>query len=681
MLEGRHIGSASRAELVVRRKGPNRAKQETLVKKLERLVRTGQYVFKRLQPLIDDPTSLPVALANMVQRLRQHGPMMVAGRLTRNYETWASLYDRTNQGQRQQIMLAISSLKPLPFISVVLYQAIGDPEAAVSFAELTARSLSDQLFTNWELIITGAPQFASAAQARLVENHALAADKCKVVVTANHFRSMASVVQSEAVLAAVSGELVVPVASGDQLADFALYLVARQYAMTQSAWIYADSDEINDSGLRALPAFFSSWDEDLFYEQGIVPAFNSYSLSALKSMAEKSEVDFEFALRMSRAGATPDGRGKPEHLPYVLVHKLFRAEANMHSKLEQNGGSQALHSRRQALLKHFNETKVMAQVDTNGSWFLRVSYDLPSLPPPVAVIIPTRDRADLLERCLSSLRAVTTYGGELKVILVDNNTVDKQALEYMDKVEREGVTILRYPHRFNFSAMSNLAASKTDAEILLFMNNDIEVRSAAWLTEMVRHALRPDVGAVGAKLSFPDGRIQHAGLLLYETANDCAVQALYRTVSSAYVQPAEGHSVLQSRLSLTQQFSAVTGACMAVRKVIYDEVGGMDPELASDFSDVDLCLRLRQRGYKIIWTPQAQLIHMEAATRGQKAYSYRSPPKHRGTLDYIRTKWGPILKQERYFSPNLELSHGEPVLAFPPRCPRPWDVAPISGSV
>jgi GT2 family glycosyltransferase len=286
--------------------------------------------------------------------------------------------------------------------------------------------------------------------------------------------------------------------------------------------------------------------------------------------------------------------------------------------------------------------------------------------PEVAIIIPTRDRHDLLSRCASGVLSGTDYG-KVELLIVDNLTSERAALSYLTEIAAvPRVRVLRYPHPFNFSRINNWAASQTGAEILLFLNNDTEIIDRDWLRHMVVNAVRREVGAVGAKLLYPNGRVQHGGIILGIGGIGGHFHLRRHSDDSGYF----------GRAHLQQNLSAVTAACLALRHDVFDEIGGFDEEnLPVAFNDVDLCLRIRERGYLIVWTPLARLYHHESASRAFDLTGIRSREFARERA-YMRHRWGSVLDHDPYFNPNLSLQDVTIGLAFPPRCCYPWRSSP-----
>ncbi len=251
----------------------------------------------------------------------------------------------------------------------------------------------------------------------------------------------------------------------------------------------------------------------------------------------------------------------------------------------------------------------------------------------------------------------------LEVLIVDNDSVEPAARRVLrDAANDARVRVLPYSQPFNYAAMNNLAAAEARGEVIALLNNDIAVRRADWLREMVSHALRPDVGAVGAKLYYADGTIQHAGVVTGMTG-----------IAGHPFRHADGRlDGPHGRLRRAQTVSCVTAACMVLRRSVYDELGGLDEiNLPVSYNDVDFCLRLQARGYRIVWTPNAELDHLESASRGRDT-DPRNIERAERECRYMLRRWGTALDQDPFYSPNLTLAAEDCGLAFPPRVGWPW---------
>jgi GT2 family glycosyltransferase len=286
----------------------------------------------------------------------------------------------------------------------------------------------------------------------------------------------------------------------------------------------------------------------------------------------------------------------------------------------------------------------------------------------VSVIIPTRDRAALVRQCVDGLLNRTAYE-YIEVIIVDNESVEDETFEIFNTLTNDArVRVLRVEGAFNYSALNNKAASEAQGDILLLLNNDIDVIEDGWLREMVSLVFRKDVGAVGAKLYYADDSIQHAGVRLGAGYFD----------SDTGVAGHVGHGRSSvdpgyfGQLMLVRDVGAVTGACLAIRREVFHAVGGLnETDLKVAFNDVDLCLRLRQAGYRVLWTPFAELYHFESLSRGSDL-APEKVERFRAECQYMIDTWKPQLMNDPFYNPNFDNRDGEYKLAFPPRRKKPW---------
>lgn len=405
------------------------------------------------------------------------------------------------------------------------------------------------------LIVTGDDVEAKDFTLASLENSGL-----KVVVLSKS--DLNSSEKLEKVLTSFGSKWLMPVRSGDRVSRRAgrSYMTQVQLAETSCSVVYADDDCLDRWGQRSHPYFKPDWNAELHKHHDILTGSCIVSVDAIDVAAATRHNDPIKSL-VDQAVQ----RGAVHHIPAVLHHRATRYPA---------------------------------------------PYCVEPLPiasrlPPVSVIIPTRDRADLLRTCIAGLRA-TRYP-HIEIIVANNDSSDPETLTYLGELMREGVTILDQPGPFNYSTINNNAVSAARGELLCLMNNDIEVLSPDWLEVMSTQAIRPEVGAVGAQLLYPDGRIQHAGVVV--GVGNAAGHA------HRFLRPeAEGYF---RRHALPQYVSAVTAACMVVRKDRFLAVGGLNErDFAVAFNDVDLCLRLNRKGWQSLYEPRAVLIHHESISRG-----------------------------------------------------------------
>jgi GT2 family glycosyltransferase len=277
----------------------------------------------------------------------------------------------------------------------------------------------------------------------------------------------------------------------------------------------------------------------------------------------------------------------------------------------------------------------------------------------------------LLRTCIDGLTERTDYE-PLEIVVVDNGSDEDDALAYLATLRQEsGVLVIRDGQPFNFSRLVNLGVASSSGEICVLLNNDVDVINSDWLNEMVAHVLRPEVGAVGAKLIFANQTLQHGGVILGYSG----------VAGHAHVHAPRDFAGYFNRLNLAHELSCVTGACLAIRREVYEQVGGFNVrDLAVSFNDVDFCLRVRQAGYKIIWTPKAELYHYESLSRGRPDATPEGAARNNAEISYMRRQWGPILDNDPYFSPNLARDSLSFDIAPLTRAARPWLQSAIAHS-
>ncbi|MBP5463411.1 MAG: glycosyltransferase family 2 protein [Lachnospiraceae bacterium] len=276
----------------------------------------------------------------------------------------------------------------------------------------------------------------------------------------------------------------------------------------------------------------------------------------------------------------------------------------------------------------------------------RVSYALPEDRPKVGIIIPNRDHTDDLKACISSVIGKTTYDN-YEIIIVENGSTEESVFEYYDEITGKDARVKKidWPGEFNWSAINNHAARKTDSEYLLLLNNDTEIITPEWIEEMLMHAGRPEIGVVGALLYYPNDSVQHGGVIL----------GLGGIAGHAFAGAERGSRGYAGKLCYTNNVSAVTGACMLMRREIWESVGGFDEEFAVGLNDIDFCLRVRKAGYRILLTPFAELYHYESKSRGKPDTAEKKAAANR-EIELLRTKWAKELEAgDPYYNPNLSL--------------------------
>ncbi|RKR42925.1 glycosyltransferase family 2 protein [Paraburkholderia sp. BL17N1] len=567
------------------------------------------------------------------------------------YHEWISQYDTVTPDKQREIEAEIALLARKPLISVVVPTYNSDERL---LREMVA-SVQTQIYPHWELCI--ADDASTQPHVKAVLQELAAADsRIKVVFreTNGHISEA-----SNSALALATGEYVALLDHDDLLPPHALYMVARYINLhPQGRMFYSDEDKLTTEGTRTTPYFKCDWNPQLFLTQNMFSHLGVFETKLVQEAGGfrkgfEGSQDYDLALRCVELA----GDDSVIHIPHVLYHWRIVPGSTAGSGSEK---PYALIAAIRAVEDHLKRAHLSATVEHRVESFgvLRVRYTLPNPQPKVSIIIPTRDGLALLKQCLDSIFACTLYQN-FEIIIVDNGSVQLETMKYFDEVsQRPNVRVLRDESPFNFSALNNHAARVATGEFLCLLNNDIEVISPDWLNEMVSLANLPRTGAVGACLWYPTDALQHGGVVI----------GLGGIAGHMHHKMKRGHFGYFGRAVATQNLSAVTAACLVVKKSVYDEVGGLEETLAVAFNDVDFCMKLVRAGYRNIWTPHAEMYHHESATRG----SDLDPEKYERFVSEIRrmeARWEGCFERDPAYNPNLSLSGEAPpfTLASPPR--------------
>lgn len=441
---------------------------------------------------------------------------------------------------------------------------------------------------------------------------------------------------------AVSAEWIIFSSARQSLAPHALAEITLAISdQPQTPFFYADEDHIDESGCRSAPVFKPGWDKELLRSYNYVGDFiccRKASLDAIGQIDSHLGHGALFHILSALADAAP--LSPPVRIPLVLSHRM-PPPSNIWGiqKWTQSETEDEIEARK----RYLRRTGTLADVGLGALGTIRIRYRFPSEFPVVSVIIPTRDRVELLRQAVEGLINDTIYNA-LEIIIVDNDSVEQETLDYLSELEaRKKAIVLRMKGEFNYSKFNNVAATHASGSILCFLNNDIKVIHPDWLEEMASRAVQSDTGAVGAKLLYENGTVQHSGIIL--GVRGTAAHA-FRFERSDLPGPL-------GRLQIPHTKSAVTGACLVVERRKFFEVGGFDEEnLKINYNDVDLCLKLYDAGYKNIFTPYATLYHLESASRGGRQ-TRPQLDQARKEVTYFQNKWQSYILNDPYYSPNL----------------------------
>jgi glycosyltransferase involved in cell wall biosynthesis len=571
------------------------------------------------------------------------------------YEKWCQQHEALEEDDLPAIRRHIASFRSRPVISVVM-PVYNPPEGLLAKA---IQSVVDQVYPHWELCI--ADDASTEAHVRQVMEGFAAKDPR--VRTAYRPVNGHICEATNTALGIATGEFVALFDHDDVLSPMALYEVAAEVdAHPKAQLIYTDEDKIDMEDRRFDPYFKPDWNPDLNYAQNYVSHLSVYRTELVRSLGGfrkgfEGSQDWDLLLRAIERIPPSAIR----HIPKLLYH--WRAAPGS-TALQLAEKSYPVEAARMALEDHFRrkgETVEMLPVP-GDHW--RIKYPLPSPAPLVSLIIPTRNALKLVRQAVKSILEVTDYPN-YEILIVDNDSDDPETLAYFAELDRgvdPRLRVLRCRQPFNYSAINNFAVREARGDIIGFLNNDVEAIGAGWLTEMVSHAVRAGIGAVGAMLYYPLNTVQHAGVVL----------GLGGVAGHPFKEFPRGDQGQKNRLRLVQNYSAVTAACLVVRKERFLEVGGFNErDLPIAFNDVDLCCKLLAAGYRNLWTPHAEFYHHESATRGVEDTPEKKA-RFQSEIDYMMNTWGTLLMADPAYNPNLTLVGEDFSPAYLSRAAKSW---------
>ncbi|MFC0253173.1 glycosyltransferase family 2 protein [Massilia consociata] len=552
-----------------------------------------------------------------------------------SYADWIEHTEQPQLPSPDQQREEIAAWDWKPRLSIVVPTYNTDPDMLRACLD----SVLEQSYPHWELCIADDASPKPSVRT-ILGDYAKRDERIKVEYRAANGHIVAA---SNSALALASGEFVVLLDHDDELAAHALYAVAKALQARPTAQlVYSDEDKLDAEGQRCAPYFKPDFSPDLLYSQNYFSHLGVYRRELVEAVGGfrpgyEGSQDYDLVLRC--VARVQDARDIV-HIPQVLYHWRM-ADGSTAGGHEQK--SYASDAGRRALQDYFDGLGMPVKVSVTAPGIYRHSWALPEPAPLASLIVPTRDGYQVLKTCIDSILALTSYRN-YEILIVDNQSTCPQTLAYMARLEADGrARVLHYDAPFNYSAINNFAARQARGSVLGLINNDIEVISPEWLTEMMSHAMRADIGCVGAKLYYPNDTIQHAGVI-------CGLGGIANHSHRHFAKGSPGYF---GRLWLIHNLSAVTAAVLLVRKEIFDQVGGLDEAgLPVAFNDVDFCLKVREAGYRNLWTPFAELYHHESVSRG----SDETPEKRQrflGEIAVMEGRWAAQLRYDPYYNPNL----------------------------
>lgn len=556
------------------------------------------------------------------------------------YRQWIERFDALSRNDRNLILQHIACFQSLPRFFIIVDVPLGTSRWLAE----TLLSFDRQLYREMTVVVVNRGG-----------NHG---EVLHAVHTLSSLRFKTHVILDEhcegplnrLIAIAEDGHYCAVLQAGDVLAEHALYWMACTIlASADAGLVYSDEDRLNLKGEREDPTFKPDWSPELLRSTNYIGQLAIVRRDVLQHagglMLEGGNDNHDLLLRVTDFLSA----SRIRHIPAILCHRYADSIQNR----EPNPASVEAH-----LMRH----DIRASVTPSCEGAYRIKYSLPKNEPLITLIIPTRDRLSLMQRCLDSVIRQSTYRC-YEIIVVDNQSSDRQTLEYMNEIKRLScVRVLSYDNAFNYAAINNHAVSQANGEVLCLLNNDTEVISPDWMEEMLGHLVQDRVGVVGAKLYYSDGRIQHAGDVL-------GVGGVANHLHSCLDRSSAGYA---RRAVVAQDISSVTGACLMTWRSLYHRLGGLDQfNLPVAFNDVDYCLRVREVGYRVVWTPYAELFHHESMSRGIADTSAKRA-RAKKEASYMRSRWRHVLRNDPFYNPNLSRERSDFSLSHAPVLYKPW---------
>lgn len=503
-------------------------------------------------------------------------------------------------------------------------------------------SVVAQTFHNWELCLADGSDDSSDKVSEICRKYEEKDSRIRYVkLEKNH--GIAG--NSNVAVSMSTGEYLALLDHDDILHPAALYEVVKAFSEHQVDFVYTDEATFMDPNLSDITFVHLKPDfaPDNLKSNNYICHFTAFRRGLMDSCGAFREgydgsQDHELILRLT-AGAR-----KIIHIPRVLYY--WRAHADS-AALQTENKSYATKAGILAISDYLKGKGVSATVGQSKGipTIYRVSYVIEGTPK-VSIIIPNRNHLKDLAGCIFSIKKYTSYRN-YEIIIVENGSRDRKVFQYYQGIQEKDkqIKVIRWNREFNWSAINNFAVKKATGEYLLFLNNDTEIITPQWIEELLMHAQRAEVGAVGAMLYYPDNTIQHAGVVI----------GLNGVAAHSFPHARRGEVGYAGKLCYTQNMSAVTGACMMTRKSVWDKVGGFDESFAVSFNDIDYCIRIRKKGYLVVWTPYAELYHWESKSRGRAGFGSRKKELLR-SAEAFREKWRMELEAgDPYYNPNFSL--------------------------
>lgn len=547
-----------------------------------------------------------------------------------NYIRWHEISESEVKTQR----ILSRDLSNRPTISVLAPIDIDDTHLVREMIN----SVRSQSYPNWELCVVG-PESLSADVKSLISRYA----ETDVRIHVNYCEKALRSFYLNHALEMADGEFVMSIQTSDLLAPWALFeMVSHINEKSDVDLIYADEDRMSIDGMRRYqPLFKPDWSPDLLCSYNYIG--NAYivrktimlDIGGFRSHYD-SQYQYDMLLRLTSSTE------KIAHIPSIMYHsREEQLPQQLRNELHFGDSEVAV----QVLQDHFNRIGREARVSydqDNGVY--HADYAIVG-EPLISLIIPNYEHREDLEKCINSVLNLSTYRN-FEIVIIENNSQSQDIFEYYEQVKTdERIRVIQWPEAFNYSAINNFGVSQARGEYVVLLNNDTEVIAPDWLQRLLGYAQRDDVGAVGARLLYSDHTIQHAGVIIG-----------FRGVAGhAFAHLPSTEVGYMNRAVAAQNLSAVTAACLMMRKSLFEKIGGFEEKLAVAFNDIDLCLKIREQGYNIVYAPKAELYHHESLSRGEEDTDEKKA-RFSSEVTYCMDRWKRILTEgDPYYSPHLDL--------------------------
>ena len=566
------------------------------------------------------------------------------------YQQWLSA-EKKILALEKDYSRTISDFTLTPLISIVLPTFNSD----LDLLHQCIDSVRNQAYCNWELCISD-DNSAHQSVKDLIRKNAEQDKRIKAIFRSENGHISAN---SNSALELATGEYVAFLDHDDALPRHSLvYLVAAINKHPDAGILYSDEDKIDITGARIDPHFKPAFNFDMLFGQNYIChllCIRSSIVRKLKGFALGTEgcQDHDLLLRASYQCATE--KRPIIHIPVVLYHWRMAAGSTALNASNKSYTTNNYLRAIEAFFKSSNRFNAKALAGRASNTYY-IDHEIKGREPKASIIIPTRDRVEITKVAYESVLAADALYSDYEILIVDNQSSDPETLQWFDEVSKNPKTrIIKYDKEFNYSAINNFAVDRAKGDIVVLLNNDVKIISGEWLKLLVSHAVRPDVGCVGGLLFFEDDSIQHAGVILGIGGVAGHSHKYYDSSSYGY----------HSRLCLTQEVSAVTAACLAIRKSTYKAVGGFDEKnLRVAFNDIDFCIRVRNKGYRNILEPRAKLYHYESKSRGKEDNDEKKK-RFESEVLFMKETWGQLLESDPFYNPNLTIHHEDFSIRLP----------------